>query len=216
MSGVDTEGGRRVLQDKEILFTEGQSWDGLYKVESGEIEIYRERDGKQVIFCVEPAGRLIGTATLLSRQPRMASARAKGESVVLHLEQQPAELLLKNMPCWGRAIIKDLLHHLSTTDENLVDSSLRARNVPSPDSLPIVPVQKFLEGLCWTQGYRPAILGGKEVQVVPLGDLGKWLAPVLQTTPDKVRAAVNALEATRMIRVTEIEKLGPCLLKTGG
>lgn len=213
MTGECVETGRRELADKEVLFVEGQAWDGLYKVEEGTIEIYRERDGKPILLGLETAGSLIGTATLLSRQPRLASARSRGRSVVSHLPQAPAESLLNSMPPWGKAIIKDLLYDLDATDEHLIDVSLRASNAPASDTLPVVPVQKFLEGLCWSQGYRSATYGGKTVEVIPLGDLGTWLGPVLRVSPEKVRGALCALQAARLVRVEDIEGMGPCLLR---
>lgn len=213
MIGELMETGQRELADKEILFVEGQPWDGLYKVESGSIEIYRERDGKVIVLGVGAAGSLIGTATLLSRQPRLASARSRGASVVSHLPQAPAESLINSMPPWGKAIIKDLLISLEATDNHLVETTLRAGEPTDHNALPIVPVQKFLEGLCWTQGYRSATYGGKTVGVIPIGDIGTWLGPVMRMPSEKVRGALCALVATRMIRVEEIEGLGPCLLK---
>ncbi|PAW78918.1 MAG: hypothetical protein B9S32_05930 [Verrucomicrobia bacterium Tous-C9LFEB] len=213
MAGENVETGRRELADKEVLFVEGQPWDGLYKVDSGAIEIYRERDGKVILLGVETVGSLIGTATLLSRQPRLASARARGPSVVSYLPLAPTESLLNSMPPWGKAIIKDLLYDLNATDEHLIEASLRADSVPDSGPLPVVAVQKFLEGLCWSQGYRPATYGGKAVEVLPLGDLGTWLGPVLRMPAEKVRGALCALQAARLVRVEEIENLGPCLLR---
>lgn len=213
MSTESTEEGRLELADKEILFVEDQTWNGLYKVEKGVIEIYRERNGKLVVLSLEGEGSLIGTATLLSRQPRMASARAKGPTVVWHLEKNPAETLLNSMPPWGKAIIRDLLNHLDTLDDHFVEAWFRAESQEPLEKVPVVAVQKFLEGLCWTQGYRKAMFAGNEIEVVPVGDVGAWLGPVMRIAPEKVRMALRVLESSHMIRLEEIEGLGLCVLR---
>jgi CRP/FNR family transcriptional regulator, cyclic AMP receptor protein len=85
---------RRTYQPSEIIFREGDPGDSLYVVEQGAVEIWRG-DGEQrwVLGRVGPGG-VFGEMAIFDRQPRMASASAAEEAVLLRV---PASVLRQAM-----------------------------------------------------------------------------------------------------------------------
>jgi putative ABC transport system ATP-binding protein len=74
---------RRTLAAGEVLFAQGDEGDVAYMVESGEIDLFRERaDGTEELVQRAGAGRYFGELAPLFGMRRTATARAAVESVV--------------------------------------------------------------------------------------------------------------------------------------
>ena len=71
------------LEEGELLFSQGDPSDLVYTVESGEIEIFRERaDGGEEMLAVIGPGRYFGELGPMLNLPRSASARALDRTVL--------------------------------------------------------------------------------------------------------------------------------------
>jgi diguanylate cyclase len=68
---------RRVLQEGEWLFKEGDPGDTAFVIENGLLEICREENGKTEHIAQLGPGELIGEMTLIDKLPRSASAFAR-------------------------------------------------------------------------------------------------------------------------------------------
>jgi diguanylate cyclase len=68
---------RRVLNEGEWLFREGDAGDTAFLIENGLLEVCREEDGKQERIAQLGPGDMIGEMSLLDRLPRSASAFAR-------------------------------------------------------------------------------------------------------------------------------------------
>jgi putative ABC transport system ATP-binding protein len=76
----------RPLTDGELLFHQGDAGDRVYVVDSGQIEIVRERvDGGAELVAVIGPGSYFGELAPVFGLRRSASARAKGATVVTGL-----------------------------------------------------------------------------------------------------------------------------------
>jgi diguanylate cyclase len=68
---------RRVLNEGEWLFREGDEGDTAFLIENGLLEVCREEDGKQERLAQLGPGEMLGEMSLLDRLPRSASAFAR-------------------------------------------------------------------------------------------------------------------------------------------
>jgi|GEM_PF-1885389 len=208
---IHHEIGREVsLQDKEVLFLEGSPWDGLYFIMSGVIQIFLERNRQEIILnCAQP-GEFIGTATLVSQGPRMASARAMGEVILVHYSAEVVHGMLKTMPNWVQAVFKDITRCLRQTNNKLVYEHASAGESKEAET-PKFPVKKILDllvGLLWAQGARHCETDGKSVEILPLGDIGSWLEPVIDTEAGLIDMALDILTRTGVIQVIDAPRFG--------
>jgi CRP-like cAMP-binding protein len=69
-------------QDGHVIFKEGSSGDWMYVVEDGEVEISKEVEGQRLVIEVLKAGNIFGEMAYIDKEPRSATATAKGETVV--------------------------------------------------------------------------------------------------------------------------------------
>ena len=68
--------------DGQIIFEEGSSGDWVYVVASGAVEISQKIDGRKIVIEVLQAGEIFGELGFIAKAPRMATARAVGDTLL--------------------------------------------------------------------------------------------------------------------------------------
>ena len=66
----------------EYIFHEGDPGECAYIIDSGMVEVSREKNGRKIIMATLTRGDIIGEMSIIDHQPRMASARAIEPTVV--------------------------------------------------------------------------------------------------------------------------------------
>ena len=74
-----------------ILFSEGDPGDHAYLIQSGEIEILVERDGRELVLARRGKGEIIGEMALLDRGTRSGSARVSAPAEVIAITKRQLE-----------------------------------------------------------------------------------------------------------------------------
>ena len=83
------------LPQGETLFEEGDAGDTAYLVTSGEIEILKASDDRTVRIALSGPGVLVGEMSLLTGEPRTASARATTDATLLSIPKTSLDALLE-------------------------------------------------------------------------------------------------------------------------
>ena len=112
------------LKDGDLIFSEGDHWDGIYLVKSGFIEIFRSRQGKAIRLGVLGPGEFLGTVTLFTQGPRSASARAISDVSIQHFDAESIHKTFSQIPAGVGAIVKDILARLQHVNQELVQAKL--------------------------------------------------------------------------------------------
>jgi diguanylate cyclase len=90
---------RIFLNANEFLFREGEAPTVAYLIESGEVEISTERDGKLWVLSKLGVGDLLGEMAVIDDAPRTADARAISDCVLFQIDRaQISERLLGTDP----------------------------------------------------------------------------------------------------------------------
>lgn len=82
---------RKVIYAGEILFSEGDVGNAAFIIESGDVEIFRTEHGKEIQLGVVGEGSIIGEMALIDDEPRMATARAQNQVVVVTVWREAFE-----------------------------------------------------------------------------------------------------------------------------
>lgn len=73
----------------ELVFEEGELGDSLYVIVNGEIEVVRrDADGQQKVITALTAPEFFGEMSLIDKEYRSASVRARSDSELLHLSAE--------------------------------------------------------------------------------------------------------------------------------
>ena len=100
----------------DIIFKEGDPSDFVYKIVSGEVEVFMESGGKPVILGLMRAGEFLGEMGIVDDQPRSASARAKNQvSMIIYEENEFLRLISRDSESAEKLILRlcDRLRNVS-------------------------------------------------------------------------------------------------------
>ncbi len=110
---------RIVFYPGDEIFAEGDEGNWAYLIQSGQIEIFKKLpDGREVRLALLGAGQVFGEMALIEEVPRMATARAVAESVVVLIS---AEVMLERIK-GSDPLVRALLSNMS---KNLRNASKR-------------------------------------------------------------------------------------------
>ena len=90
------------------IFEEGQPADGLYVIVRGQVTLMK--DGAEVVALEE--GEALGAWDLFEAEPRVSSARATTECLLLRVDRDDFYDLLLDYPEMGQSILKALVRRV--------------------------------------------------------------------------------------------------------
>ena len=117
---------RTHFAEGQILFREGDPSDGVFRLLSGTVDVFRELDGDPIRLGTVGAGQFIGEMGVVENRPRSATARATSEVEVEFLN--PIEFLdqIAGSPRTARELIQRLSQRLREADDRIVHDERRS------------------------------------------------------------------------------------------
>ena len=128
--GFTVNGTKRILDAGEVkeeatgdvLLKEGDSADFVMLVLTGKLEVFVERDGKDLVLTEANPGTVLGELAVLCGIPRSASVRAKENSAVLEWSDEAFRTLLLRDHSLSQRIFGQALRTLIDKEQSLIDS----------------------------------------------------------------------------------------------
>lgn len=135
--GFTTDGANRLLKSGEvkecapgdILLKEGDQADFVLLLLTGGLEVFIERDGKDLVLTETKPGTVLGELAVLCGIPRSASVRTQKESAVLKWSDEAFRTLLLRDPHLSQRIFGQILRTLVEKERALIDSLITAQRV---------------------------------------------------------------------------------------
>jgi signal transduction histidine kinase len=111
------------------LFAEGSPGDRAYIMQEGELEIIKTSSGREVLLEVHShkPGLVIGEMALLEEAPRMASVRARADTVLLAIQKEQFDHLLDTSPAATRVMLHMVLARWRNMEAKLRQSEKMAQ-----------------------------------------------------------------------------------------
>lgn len=104
----------------EIIIKQGESGNCMYVIQSGEVEVSREKDGKEVQLAIRKTGDFFGEMALFSREVRSATVRALGDARVLTVDRKNLLNSIQKDPSLAFRIIETLSKRIRDLSEEIV------------------------------------------------------------------------------------------------
>lgn len=98
----------RQYKESEHVFRAGDPGVGMYIILEGSVEIYREENGKTLIFAILNAGDFFGELALLEDLPRSASARARSYCRMLGFYRPDLQSIVSRKPRLGSVVLMNM------------------------------------------------------------------------------------------------------------
>ncbi|HWP45614.1 MAG TPA: HEAT repeat domain-containing protein [Candidatus Limnocylindrales bacterium] len=110
------------FQPGQVIFTEGEVAQEIFSLVSGNVELHRTSGHVEL---VKP-GESFGTLEVLTRQPRLFSARALEHCLCLKLDRESFWEILEDYPAVSQGIFEVLVHRIQVlTDHARCESRLK-------------------------------------------------------------------------------------------
>lgn len=115
------------LKKGEMLFEEGDQGETAYVIDTGEIEILKISEERQVLLNVLGPGDVFGEMALLDESPRMAGARAGSATSVLAIQKATFDSLIDTSLSAARSMFNTVVERLRGTEAMLRQSERMAQ-----------------------------------------------------------------------------------------
>ena len=109
----------------QVLLKEGDSSDFVLLVLAGSLELFVEREGKDLVLTEASPGTILGELAMLCGIPRSASVRAKADSTVLEWPDEAFRTLLVRDPSLSQRIFGQALRTLVDKEKSLIESLVK-------------------------------------------------------------------------------------------
>jgi len=134
--GFTTNGAKRLLNSGEVkqhsagdvLLKEGDRADFVLLGLTGTLEVFVEREGKQLVLTEAKPGTVLGELAVLCGIPRSASVRTKEDAAVLRWSDQAFRFLLLRDPSLSQGIFREALRTLIDKERSLIDSLVKTQS----------------------------------------------------------------------------------------
>lgn len=102
----------KTYSDGEIIIKQGDSGDCMFVIQSGDVEVLNEKDGKAVRLAVRTKGEFIGEMAIFEKEVRSATVKSLGKSRILTVDRKNLLSNIKKDPTLAFRIIQTMSHRL--------------------------------------------------------------------------------------------------------
>ncbi|RZA24627.1 MAG: Crp/Fnr family transcriptional regulator [Proteobacteria bacterium] len=190
-------GKNKILKKGELLFKAGDSSDGMYVLRKGQIQIFLDKGGNDIVLASVAAGGMIGEMSLFDKKPRSASARAMEETEVTQISNDDFNKIISQIPKWLVSLMATLSSRLRDTNERLQDLEAKYKGNYNPLE-ELIRTLQILILLYYKDGIKEgkAWILEREIAVVEL-------AKILSLDKAKIEVWLNALIKGNMLSVSK-------------
>ena len=111
----------RNYRDKEIIFSQGDTADAVFYVESGTVKLTVVSTRKKAIIAILQRGSFFGEGCLAGQTVRICTARSIGQSNITRLRKESTIRTLKRDPQFATLFVEYLLSRIIRIEEDLID-----------------------------------------------------------------------------------------------
>lgn len=124
LAGQNGGGGNRKYKKDDVIFTQGDSCDGVFYVQEGKckITVISER-GKEAVVALHEKGDFFGEGCLTGQTRRLATATAMTECELLRLDNAAIERVIHEQTEFSEFFIARLLARNARVEADLVDQN---------------------------------------------------------------------------------------------
>lgn len=109
-------------QDGQIIFKEGDNGDWIYVVDDGEVEISKDVGGQRIVVEILKEGYVFGEMAYIDKEPRSATATAKGKTVVGIIDREFFDKEFNKISADFQQVLKTVAFRLRKVTQKSVDA----------------------------------------------------------------------------------------------
>ena len=121
---METGGLGKLYNDGEVIIKQGDSGNCMYVIQSGEVEVISDNNGKEVRLAIRKEGDFFGEMALFSRELRSATIRALGDARILTVDRKNLLNSIQKDPSLAFRIIETLSKRVRDLSEEIAPYKL--------------------------------------------------------------------------------------------
>jgi CRP-like cAMP-binding protein len=121
---MDTGGLGKLYNDGEVIIKQGDSGNCMYVIQSGEVEVISDNNGKEVRLAIRKEGDFFGEMALFSKELRSATIRALGDTRILTVDRKNLLKSIQKDPSLAFRIIETLSKRIRDLSEEIAPYKL--------------------------------------------------------------------------------------------
>jgi len=121
---MDTGGLGKLYSDGEVILKQGDSGNCMYVIQSGEVEVISDNNGKEVRLAIRKEGDFFGEMALFSKELRSATIRALGDTRILTVDRKNLLKSIQKDPSLAFRIIETLSKRIRDLSEEIAPYKL--------------------------------------------------------------------------------------------
>lgn len=107
----------KVYQDGEVIVRQGEVGSCMYVIQEGQVEVFQEKEGRDVQLAVLQEGDFFGEMSLFDSAVRSATVRASGQVRVLTVDKRTFLRRIHEDPSLAFRIVEALSKRLRELNE---------------------------------------------------------------------------------------------------
>jgi CRP/FNR family transcriptional regulator, cyclic AMP receptor protein len=105
--------------DGAIICRQGEIGDCMFVVQAGQVDVIQGESGHEIVINNLRPGDIFGEMTIIDRQPRSATARAKGNARVLTLDKRSFLRRVHEDPSLAFQILKQMTQRIRKSEREV-------------------------------------------------------------------------------------------------
>lgn len=190
-------GKNKILKPGEMLFRAGENSDGMYILRKGQIQIFLDKGGTEIVLATVGSGGMIGEMSLFDKKPRSASARALDEVEVTQITLDDFTKILQQIPKWFVTLMTTLSTRLRETNERVQDLEAKYKGNSNPIE-DLVKTLQILQLLFYKNGVKEVKSWTLEREIAIVD-----LANILNMEKPRVAGVLDAIIGGGLLTTTK-------------
>lgn len=199
----------KVFLPGQMIFREGDQSNGLFFIKEGRVEIYRVRDAVEVSLSILGPGEVLGTVTVMNREPRSASARAQTQVNLVFVSSAALEVSMKEVPVWTMAVLKDAIARLRNVDDRLCDAKVLEKELQGKVGGPFHHASQLASFLAAM--VRVGTVDDDGILLFPTKGFVERAELVLFKRAEYLQKIFDTFPSGGLVKLVENKKFGPSL-----
>jgi CRP-like cAMP-binding protein len=187
------------LDAGQVLFAQGDGGGDLYFIESGAVDIFISKKEQDIVLAQMGPGEVIGVMTLLTSEPRLASARAKEATIVKKIHRTAISKLISSFPKWLNIVLKEFTIRINEMNRRYSDTLIELKRVRQNQITPLFLASQMSQSLVIVGRGIAKNMGGQDIVFVD--DLLEKMERVLNQPREVTAGLWQVLQEAGLIDV---------------
>lgn len=134
-------------EEGQIIFSQGERGGDLLFIESGSVEIFIQKNNQDVPLAQMGAGEIIGVMTFLTRDKRLASARATEVTKIKKIPSLHIQRFILSFPKWLNIVLKEFVGRINEMNRMYSDAILELKKAKELQITPLFLATQMAQSL---------------------------------------------------------------------